>query len=409
MNETRSVLVKYRTVSITVFPWSPRAGVEYWKFRNGKRFVVRSTLEKAKAEAKRIAEETYLGGVKLGALSTAQTVAIRRMLEVDPSLALVDEFILWHAKRLPKKNCREAVEEFLAVKRANAGSSPHNVNILTRHLSVLPDRDLHEIGPAELPPLPGSARTRKNRRGAWITFFKWCVEMKYLPSGEKTAPQCLEKPRVIRKVPTTWERSHLETMIQNVTPGYFAWLCCGGWAGIRTEEICPDPESGKSPLDWADFKWDRDLIIIRPETDKNGHRRVVPILPALKQALWPIKKTFGRVGPNLPPHTPRRGGADAETTRLGKLVGGWRKNALRHTFISCRGADVGLAQTSMEAGNSESEAKKSYNDAKGKDEAEAWFAPFPLIPQKYLRPVDNDFPPVSEKVEKPTKRKTGGS
>jgi len=28
----------------------------------------------------------------------------------------------------------------------------------------------------------------------------------------------------------------------------------------------------------------------------------------------------------------------------------------------------------MEAGNSESEAKKSYNDAKSKEEAEQWFA-----------------------------------
>lgn len=402
-----SVIVKYRTVSITVFPWSPRHGVQYWKFRHGKKHVVRSTLEKAKEEAKRIAEETYLGGARLGMLTDAQTRAIRRMLEVDPQLTLVDEFLVWHAKRAPRKNCQEAVAEFLAVKQANAGDSPHNVNILTRHLAVLPDMDLSDIGPADLPPLSGAPRNRRNWRASWVTFFKWCSEMGYLPYGEKTAPQRLEKPKVIRKVPTTWDRWHLETIAAHVKPEYLPWLACAAFAGIRTEEICPDPKSEKDPLDWSDFKWARNLIIIRPETAKTGHRRVVPILPALKAALWPIKRSHGRVGPTLPPHTPRRGGIDAETTRLGRLVGGWRKNALRHTFISMRAAQVGLAQTAMEAGNSESEAKKSYNDAKGADEADAWFSTLHLIPQKYPSLAPVEFPPVSEITKKQPNKRTG--
>jgi hypothetical protein len=40
----------------------------------------------------------------------------------------------------------------------------------------------------------------------------------------------------------------------------------------------------------------------------------------------------------------------------------------------------------MEAGNSESEAKKSYNDAKGKDEAADWFSP---IPARVVEPTRN--------------------
>lgn len=35
---------------------------------------------------------------------------------------------------------------------------------------------------------------------------------------------------------------------------------------------------------------------------------------------------------------------------------------------------AGVAQTAMEAGNSESEARKSYNDAKSEAEAEEWFS-----------------------------------
>jgi len=398
--KTESVVVKYRTVSITVFPWS-RPGRDYWKFRHGKKFIVRATLQEAKDEAKRIAEETYLGAARLGMLSDAQTRAIRRMLAVDPQLAMVDEFLVWIGKRQPKKSCKEAVAEFLAVKKANAGTSPHNVENLTRYLAPLPDMDLHLIGPAELPTLTGAPRTRKNKRAAWVTFFLWCSEMGYLPYGEKTAPQRLEKPNVVRKIPTTWEREELLILLAQVKAEYFAWLACAAFAGIRSEELSPAPTSGKSPLDWADFKWSRKIIIIRPETDKNGHRRVVPILPALRAALWPIKQDIGRVGPKLPAHTPPKGGKKAETTRLGELVGGWKKNALRHSFISYRAAMVGLAQTAMEAGNSESEAKKSYNDAKGKDEAKIWFAPVDLVPQKYLRAVESHNPTASKKAIKP--------
>jgi len=151
-----SVIVKYRTVQITVFPWSPKPGVVYWKFRHGKKHVVKSTLEAAKAAAKKIVEDTFLGGAKLGALSESQTKAIRRMLDVDPTLGLVDEFLLWNARRNPVKSCKEAVAEFLAEKTAMAGASTLNVTTLTGHLSCLPDGNLCHITPAMLPALTGA-------------------------------------------------------------------------------------------------------------------------------------------------------------------------------------------------------------------------------------------------------------
>jgi len=63
-----------------------------------------------------------------------------------------------------------------------------------------------------------------------------------------------------------------------------------------------------------------------------------------------------------------------ETKRLGTLIGGWQQNALRHSFISNRAALVGLGKAAMEAGNSESEAKRSYNDAKTEKDAKEYFA-----------------------------------
>lgn len=385
-----SVIVRYRTVAITVFPWSPRPGVEYWKFRHGKKHIVRSTLDKAKAEAKRIAEETYIGAARLGMLSDSQTQAIRRMLAVDPQLALVDDFLLWHSKAKPKKSCKEAVAEFIDAKTRNAGNSALNVTTLSKHLAVLPEGMLCDITPAMLPALTGAPRTRSNRRAAWVTFFLWCVEMEYLPRGEKTAPERLEKPIVVRGIPSTYTPDELRILLANVRPAYLPWLVLAAFAGIRTEEICPQHGSSKSPLDWSDFQWDRGIIILRPETAKTGHRRVIPINDAIRA--WLPEKASGRVGPHTHPSKPSTHKAKAETTRLGGFIGTWKRNALRHSFISFRAAQVGLAKTAMEAGNSENEARKSYNDAKGKDEADLWFAVMPppgeKIPQKYPSPAN---------------------
>lgn len=407
--KTVSIVVKYRTVSITVFPWSPRPGVEYWKFRHGKKHIVRNTLDKAKTEAKRIAEETYLGAARLGMLSDSQTRAIRRMLAVDPQLSLVDDFLVWHSKARPKKQCKEAVAEFLAAKKGSAGNSGHNVTTLAKHLATLPDGLLCDITPAALPALTGAPRTRANRRAAWVTFFLWAVEMEYLPRGEKTAPERLEKPIVTRGIPSTYTPEELRTLLAHVRPSYLPWLVLAAFAGIRTEEICPQQGSAKSPLDWSDFQWDRGLIILRPETAKTGHRRVIPINDAIRA--WLPEKKSGRVGPMTHPAKPSTHKAKAETTRLGVFVGGWKRNALRHSFISFRAAQVGLAKTAMEAGNSESEARKSYNDAKGKDEADLWFAVTPppdkTIPQKYPSPSNIHLFPVSKNTGKPGNFKTG--
>jgi hypothetical protein len=117
-----------------------------------------------------------------------------------------------------------------------------------------------------------------------------------------------------------------------------------------------------------------------------------------KPAAWiviELEKIIERQS-KLTAHTPRKGGEPSETTRLGAFVGGWKRNALRHSFISYRAAQAGLGQTAMEAGNSESEAKASYLDAMTEAESELWFRlPAALqarLPATPLRVVDQTQP-----------------
>lgn len=374
----KSHVVRYRTVTITVYPVSKPGGYVHWQFRHGKKKVTRASLAKAKAEASKICEETFLGAGRVGALDGLVADRIRRILAVDPRLDMVDEFLVWHSKAKPKKSCKTAIAEFLAAKKANAGKSVYNVQNLTKHLSRLPDLDLSEITPELLPAITGSPRTIKNVIGAWTTFFRWCKKQGYLPYAEPTAPELLDRPSVPKSVPVTLTRSELDILLANVSAKYKPWLVLGAWAGLRTEEICPDSKSGKDGLRWEDFHWNRSLIEIRPEVAKTATRRWVPILPCLRAVLDPIRGE-GLVGPSLPPHTPQKGGEEAETTRIGKFIGGWKRNALRHSFISFYAAKHGMEKAAMAAGNSESESRRSYHDAKGEDEADEWFAVPPVL------------------------------
>ena len=369
-----SVTVRYRAVTITVFPWTHSSGRDYWRFKHAGQTVTRASLDKAKAEALTLCKATFRGSLDLSELTPQQADACQRMIAADPTCGLIDEFLVWHGKARPRKSCHEARTEFLAIKKANAGNSPHNVEILTVHLKHLPDLDLCDFTPANLPPLPGSARSRSNRRNAWITFFRWCVRHGHLPHGEPTAPERLDAPILLRGVPSTWTPDELEILIANVEDKHRAWLACAAFAGIRSEELCPSPQSKKTPLMWEDFYWREKIIRLRPATDKNGRGRVIPILPALEDALHGVRQTSGRVGATAAPTTAPKGGTEAETTRLGHLVGGWRRNALRHSFISYRAAVVGISKAAAEAGNSESESRKSYQDAKSLDEGVRWFA-----------------------------------
>jgi len=366
--------VKYKSVTINVYPIRRPDGKTYHQFlRADGRQATRATVEKAKRDALVEAQTIFKGGLSIDDLTGDQVRAIKRMLEADPDLKFVDEFLVWHGRKAPKKRTGEAIDEFLLSKQQNQGLSKLNHTTLKGALGRLkPIRDtwLADVAVCDLPELTGAPRTRLNIRRAWITFFKWAAEQEYLPHGEKTAPERLAKPIIAREAPATYTPLQLAKLLQHVSPEFLTWLACCSFGGFRSSEICPRPGSGKSGLDWSDFKWDRSIIVVRAETSKTGHRRIVPILPALEAWLLEHRLESGRVCTGNPASSSVGPG---ETRKLGKLIGGWKNNALRHSWISYRAAVVGLAQTAMEAGNSEAMARKAYNDAMGRDSADQWF------------------------------------
>jgi integrase len=374
-----STVVKYKSVSVTVYPWTHPSGRQYWRFKKQGKAVTRASEEAAKREALAYARTLYRGHVSLNELSPDQLLTVKQFLELTPTLSDVRAFAEWRKRHRPRVPLSFAQADFLAAKSTTAGHY-HRRN-LTRYLSLLDplaDRPMSEICITDLRAiLPEAApRTLSNIRQTWVTFWRWAARNGMTDKDSADLPALLDLPPVVHGIPAIYTADELRVMLSNVSAPYLPWLACAAFLGIRTEEIAPIKHSDKPPLDWSDFHWDRGLVIVRPSTSKTGRRRVIPILPALDAWLRPIAKESGRMAPRIPPSA-GEGRAMAETTRLGKLIGGWKRNALRHSWITFRAALVGISQAAGEAGNSESEARRSYVDAAGKDQAEAWFAVFP--------------------------------
>jgi integrase len=368
-----SVIVRHKSVTVTIWPWQTRSGVTHWKFLVGRRQVSRNSLEKAKAEA--LAHARSITG-NAPILTDQQAVIVRRLVEVDPTLAVIDEFLAWKRRKFPDVTLADARRAFLQSRLAAQGRSKYHLEILRKHVDLLPDRPLAVFSLADFPALTGAPRTRLNVIRSWRQLFRWCVKQGWLATDEPTAADRLDTPTVQRGVPAIWTPAELGKLIAGVTPAYAPWLALAAWAGLRTEEVSPDRKSGKDGVRWSDVDSERQQLVIRPEVSKTGARRLVPLVPPLAVCLakWGNDMGNARIGPLLPPHTPQKSGVQSETTRLGAVVGGWRRNALRHSWISYRAAVVGIAQAALEAGNSEAEARKSYLDAVSRADADAWFA-----------------------------------
>lgn len=391
--------IKVGSVSIPVYEHE-----KGWRFafKDGQGkwcYVTRRNKREAVDLARAKALELSNGIVDLSAITGDEASLLRRVIALGLTHADLDA---WQKDRQREAvTVRQAYGQFIAAKEASRGPSyriirsySSDVGSFVKHFGNAP---LPSITVAQVEKWLDSfegigKRRRKNLRGSAVTFFRWARRRGYLPRDVTTAPELVDMPRLVRGVPETWTPAEMAQLLQHCPEHYLPWLTCSAFAHMRLEELYADPKSQKSPLDWSDFQWDRSIIIVRAETAKVGERRIVPILPVLRAWLYPMRKESGPVCSGHPPYWQGKRKVSGEkppsvTQVLGAIVGGWKPNALRHSSISYRAAEVGLAQTAMEAGNSETEARRSYNDAKSKTEAAAYYALTPdnLVPIRTFR------------------------
>lgn len=285
------------------------------------------------------------------------------------------EAVRFYAARRPDKviprTVTEAVAELTAQRKA-AGASPRYLSDLRSRLGIFAKAfncPVGRITSAEvqgwLDGLQVAGRTRLNFRRAVHTLFAFAEQRGYVPKASNPVADTEQIKVKGSEEITTYTAAEFRALLTVAAPDALPIFAICGFAGLRTAEALR--------LDWAAIDIAGGWITVAKSQAKTRSRRLVPILPALQEWLTPYSGSTGRVWAKGVSLFPRRQRAASKRSGVP-----WKRNALRHSFISARLALVhDAARVSMEAGNSPAMIFSNYRELMRPEEAEAWFAILP--------------------------------
>lgn len=309
--------------------------------------------------------------------------AVEAVKVVDGKVSLLEmanEFKRRHMHKLPDKLLPDAVDEMLKAKETDGTSDAYQkvLKVYLKQLKVKFHCQLRSVATGQLSDyfrdMDASPRSKNNARATVGAFFTFCKERGWLPrdhEGISMVQKFKEKPTDIT-IYSPWEVSQFLTYSRTeVVP----FVAIGAFAGLRTTEI--------ERLDWSEVHLKERFIEIKASKAKTASRRLVPISDNLAKWLKSHVKEHGRVVPfdNMSKQIGwlvedtnaglKEAAKDADKARQVK----WKKNALRHSFISYRVAETqDVAQVALEAGNSPQIIFQHYRELVRPKEAKAWFA-----------------------------------
>jgi integrase len=323
-------------------------------------------------------------GISLEMAAQEYADAMKMLAGKATILEAVRDYVRRATAALPSKTLPEAVEEMWLAKEKE-GASDAYMKVLRFYLGKVKTAFTGQLCDFTTPVLSdylrkmrGAARSRNNARQTIGAFFKFCRERGWLPrdhEGIELISKFKEAPKGIT-VFTPWEMSkYLMYAREELVP----FLAIGGFAGLRSAEI--------QRLDWQQIHLSDRFIEVTAKIAKTASRRVVPISDNLAQWLTPYVKQAGRVVPfeNMSKQIEWLVGAANKGLREEAKAAGnnpdeaasldWKKNALRHSYISYRVAEIqNVNQVALECGNSPAMIFKHYRELVRPAEAKKWFS-----------------------------------
>ncbi|MCX8156249.1 MAG: tyrosine-type recombinase/integrase, partial [Verrucomicrobiae bacterium] len=392
--------VSLGSVTVKIYRTTIQGAVIYQvaDYSTGKRRL-RSFADETEAveAAARLARQLAAGDVQAAALAAADAAAYGRAVELlrpsgvplevaaatfaDAVKALggnrVMEAVRFYLRHRPDRMApvpvAQAVHEYITTK-AEKGRSPRHVADLRSRLGRFAGAFKVDTSSVTAPmlqrwldALPVREQTRKNYRTVLHGFFAYCERRGYIAKGSNPAAET-ERPQVKPAETQIFRPGELARLLQHAPAAFVPALALGAFAGLRTAEILR--------LDWQDVDLGRGVIKVAAGKAKTGSRRVVPVLPALAAWLAPHARPSGPIWPGTGDQF-----YDAQVATAKAAGVKWKPNALRHSFISYRLADVqNVAQVALEAGNSAAVIFKHYHELVEAREAKAYFALRPEAP-----------------------------
>jgi integrase len=300
-------------------------------------------------------------------------------------LEAVRDYVRRHPLQLIQKDVPEAVQEFFAAKEAE-GASKIYLKVLRVYLGQFAERlhcSLTALTQGDiadfLREMKVSGRSKNNARQAVGAFFKFCKERGWLPrdhEGIGLVPKFKESPGEIE----IFTPAELRAFLTYARPEMIPFLAIGAFAGLRSAEI--------ERLDWSEVHLAERFIEVKAAKAKTASRRIVPISENLALWLTPYAQSGAPVVPFE--NVSKQLGWLVEATNNGLKAAAeeaseqkkeeapqqtWKKNALRHSFISYRVAAIqNVNQVALECGNSPAIIFRHYRELVRPTEAEKWFA-----------------------------------
>jgi len=273
-----------------------------------------------------------------------------------------------HSRNIVTKVVADAVDEMIAAKKAKGVSGVYLADLRYR-LGVFKRAchcDVNSLVPGDVERFFAGLRQLaprgyNNYLRILRTFFGFAQKQRWL-SKEADLLAGVEKRNEKPTPVEIYTARELAELFEHAGTELAPCLALAAFAGLRTQEIMR--------LEWADVDRRPGFIEVGAHKAKTAARRLVPIADNLAKWLTIAVRTGSHVWPHK---KSRLFAALSRTTQAAKIK--LKKNALRHSFISYRLAEVqDVNRVALEAGNSPQIIFRYYRELATPEQARTWFA-----------------------------------
>lgn len=322
----------------------------------------------------------------------AATAKIAECLKVVAGLAQVGEACQFFAARhrqIELRQVSKVVEDLLKIKEAR-GASDRYLGDLRYRLNRFADDfkvDIDKVTTSQVQEWLDRQKLKpqgyKNFRQVLSLLFRFAVARGFASDNPVDG---LEKVKVRGSETSIYTPDEISRLLAAASKEFKPCIAIGAFAGLRSAEI--------ERLEWRDVDLVARHIVVGASRAKTASRRIVPIHDNLASWLADYADKKGMVWP---------GAHDAfydaqQETSERTLVKGdkrkriapqepveWRTNALRHSYVSYRFAQIGDAgRVAGECGNSAAVVHKHYRELVTLDDAKRWFDVRPEAPDNVI-------------------------
>ena len=301
----------------------------------------------------------------------------RKLLDGVPIVDAARFYSRHHGRGVTRKSVAAGVDAMIAIKTAKGVSQVYLADLRYR-LGVFKEAfhcDVNVLAPDDVAGfferLRLSPRSYNNFLRTVRTFLTFAQKQGWL-SKETDLLARLENRSEKRAPVEIFTPSQLTALLKNASRELAPCFALAAFAGLRAEEILR--------LDWADVERRPGFIEVAAHKAKTATRRILPIsenlarwlaiAPRNEHRLWQHSKAWFF-------EAMRNAASDAKIK--------WKQNALRHSFISYRLAEIqDVNRVALEASTSPQMIFRHYRELATPEQARTWFSISPVEAQNVV-------------------------